>query len=38
MGGGIGLEGYNAVKLDGKVIYGQAWVNVNKDNIADYPF
>jgi simple sugar transport system substrate-binding protein len=34
----LGLEGYNAVKLDGKVIYGQAWVNVNKDNMADYPF
>lgn len=34
----LGLPGYNAVKLDGKVIYGQAWVNVNKDNIADYPF
>ncbi len=32
------LEGYNSVKLDGKVIYGQAWVNVNRDNIADYPF
>lgn len=34
----LGLPGYNAVKLDGKVIYGQAWVNVNKDNMADYPF
>ena len=34
----LGLEGYNAVKLDGKVIYGQAWVNVNKENMAEYPF
>ncbi|MFN7222647.1 MAG: autoinducer 2 ABC transporter substrate-binding protein [Paracoccaceae bacterium] len=34
----LGLAGYNAVKLDGKVIYGQAWVNVNKENMADYPF
>lgn len=34
----LGLPGYNSVKLDGKVIYGQAWVNVNKDNMADYPF
>lgn len=34
----LGLEGYNEVRLDGKVIYGQAWVNVNKDNIAEYPF
>ena len=32
------LEGYEAVKLEDKVIYGQAWVNVNKDNMADYPF
>jgi simple sugar transport system substrate-binding protein len=34
----LGLPGYNAIKLDGKVIYGQAWVNVNKGNMADYPF
>lgn len=34
----LGLPGYNSVKLDGKVIYGQAWVNVNKDNMAEYPF
>lgn len=34
----LGLPGYESVKLDGKVIYGQAWVNVNKDNMADYPF
>ncbi len=34
----LGLQGYEAVKLEGKVIYGQAWVNVNKDNMADYPF
>ena len=34
----LGLPGYEAVKLDGKVIYGQAWVNVNKENMADYPF
>lgn len=32
------LQGYEAVKLEGKVIYGQAWVNVNKENMADYPF
>ena len=24
--------------IDGKVIYGQAWVNVNAGNMADYPF
>lgn len=34
----LGLKGYENVKLDGKVIYGQAWVNVNKENMADYPF
>jgi simple sugar transport system substrate-binding protein len=34
----LGLPGYEAVKLDGKVIYGQAWVNVNKANMAEYPF
>lgn len=32
------LQGYEAVKLEGKVIYGQAWVNVNKDNMAEYKF
>lgn len=34
----LGQPGYEAVSLDGKVIYGQAWVEVNKDNLADYPF
>ncbi len=34
----LGLPGYESITLDGKVIYGQAWVNVNKDNMADYPF
>jgi len=34
----LGLEGYENITLDGKVIYGQAWVNVNADNMADYPF
>jgi len=34
----LGLEGYESVALEGKVIYGQAWVNVNKDNMAEYPF
>lgn len=34
----LGLPGYESVTLDGKVIYGQAWVNVNADNMADYPF
>ncbi len=34
----LGLEGYESVTLDGNVIYGQAWVNVNAGNMADYPF
>lgn len=34
----LGVEGYNSVSLDGKVLYGQAWVEVTKDNMADYPF
>ena len=34
----LGLPGYESIKLDGKVIYGQAWVNVNAGNMADYPF
>ncbi len=34
----LGINGYHHVKLDGKVIYGQAWVDVTKDNMAEYPF
>ncbi|MEM8571446.1 MAG: autoinducer 2 ABC transporter substrate-binding protein [Pseudomonadota bacterium] len=34
----LGLSGYESITLDGKVIYGQAWVNVNADNMAEYPF
>lgn len=34
----LGLPGYESITLDGRVIYGQAWVNVNADNMADYPF
>jgi len=34
----LGLPGYENITLDGKVIYGQAWVNVDADNMAEYPF
>lgn len=34
----LGLPGYENVTLDGKVVYGQAWVNVNSENMDDYPF
>lgn len=37
-GADLGVEGYNKVKLDGKVIYGQAWVDVTKDNMDEYKF
>ncbi len=34
----LGLPGYENITLDGKVIYGKAFVNVNKENMAEYPF
>jgi len=34
----LGLKGYEHTSLVGKVIYGQAWVDVTKDNAKDYPF
>lgn len=34
----LGLRGYESISLDGRVIYGQAWVNVSRENMADYPF
>ena len=34
----LGLQGYEEVVLEDKVLYGQAWVNVDKENMADYPF
>ena len=34
----LGFEGYDNVTLDGKVIYGQAFVDVDAGNMADYPF
>lgn len=32
------IPGYNSLKLDGKVLYGQAWIDANKDNMSDYEF
>ncbi|MEQ8659097.1 MAG: autoinducer 2 ABC transporter substrate-binding protein [Hyphomicrobiales bacterium] len=34
----LGLPGYENIRLDGKVIYGTAWVNVDASNMADFPF
>lgn len=37
-GADLGVPGYDSVQLDGKVIYGQAWVEVTSENMAEYPF
>jgi simple sugar transport system substrate-binding protein len=34
----LGLTGYEDIVIEDGVIYGQAWVNVDAENIADYPF
>lgn len=34
----LGVEGYNNISLEGRVVYGQAWVDVTIDNMADYDF
>ncbi|MGE5508552.1 MAG: autoinducer 2 ABC transporter substrate-binding protein [Chitinophagales bacterium] len=34
----LGVPGYNKLKADGKVLYGQAWVHVTKANLDKYPF
>jgi simple sugar transport system substrate-binding protein len=34
----LGAPGYSNCTLKGKVLYGQAWVNVTIDNMADYDF
>lgn len=37
-GDDLGVEGYNKVSVKGDVIKGAAWVDVTKDNMADYDF
>jgi simple sugar transport system substrate-binding protein len=37
-GTNLGITGYESIKLDGKVFYGQAWVDVTKENADKYPF
>jgi simple sugar transport system substrate-binding protein len=34
----LGAPGYNKLKLDGKVFYGEAWIDVTKENMDDYNF
>lgn len=37
-GDDLGVEGYNEVRVDGKVVYGQAWVDVTAENLDQYDF
>ncbi len=37
-GANMGVPGYESVKLDGKVIYGEAYKLVDKTNMKQYPF
>ncbi len=34
----LGVPGYEKIRIDGKVIYGNAWIDFTKDNMGDYPF
>lgn len=34
----LNAEGYQNLKLVGKVFYGSAWIDVTKDNMGDYDF
>ncbi len=34
----LGLEGYNNIVLDGNTIYGQAWIDITKENMSEYDF
>ncbi len=34
----LGVKGYEKIRLVGKVIYGQAWADVTKDNLTEYNF
>lgn len=37
-GDDLGLPGFGSVTVEGKVITGNAWVDITKDNMADYDF
>jgi simple sugar transport system substrate-binding protein len=34
----LGVPGYNKIKLSGKVIYGSAWLDMDKNNMDKYAF
>lgn len=37
-GADLNVKGYEKIQLDGKVIYGQAWIDVTKNNMEEYSF
>ena len=37
-GDDFGVPGYQAVLVRNSVVYGQAWVDVTRDNVGDYDF
>lgn len=37
-GDNLGAKGYESVVVDGKVIYGEAWVDITVDNMDDDPY
>jgi simple sugar transport system substrate-binding protein len=34
----LGVPGYHYIRMEEKVLYGSAWIDVTKDTIADYDF
>jgi simple sugar transport system substrate-binding protein len=34
----LGVDGYRNIKLEGKVIYGSAWLDITRENMSQYPF
>jgi simple sugar transport system substrate-binding protein len=34
----LGVPGYENIRLDGKVIYGNAWIDMTPENMDQYPF
>jgi simple sugar transport system substrate-binding protein len=37
-GDDLGVEGYGDIRVDGKIVYGQAWVDVTAENLDQYDF
>jgi simple sugar transport system substrate-binding protein len=34
----LGVEGYNNVVIDGRVVIGQGWLAITKDNVDSFTF